>query len=630
MQSLKHLFTTKETRETWAAVEGVSKCFDEVKEEGRDKGPVFHIKHKGQATRILGNDTLRDLEILEPYGNGGSTVIDVFMHPVTKHLAGSRFYIESIVSNPIHDVDVLKRRQDIMMNLATSWKYDDIVTEMIEFETDVRWLFSDNNDLSTLYDIVYVNGWIINKLNKNDLVLTAYNVYRIIGSPLIGILSPLAYIIIPYIVLRMKFQVAIPFKDYVRTLITSFCMMDSLAFISPSVNRLKYLSYGLTLLFYFQGLFNSIEVSRASYKITKLLTERVNGIIGFIRRAHGIVKELWSDEIVKAFCLDDDSDFIGALRDDIPYFTSCEINGDEVFSVFSNFGHQLSIFKFLRKDVYVPLIKRVYLIDGLSKMARAQEICFTEYIKDSKHPILVMKGFTHPCLDPSTVVANDVDLSEYRGIILTGPNAGGKSTSIKAIMIAAILSQTFGICNAKKCSLTPFKYISTQMNVPDVKGAMSLFEAEMYRSKMNFEVIQSLQANEHALIAMDEIFSSTNPIEGIAGAYSVAKHLASSGKVACIISTHYIYLARLTKEGGGHLFQNKKMEVIQDKDGHVLYYPFKLKNGVSRQYIALELLKMNGFDNSVIQDAINIKENLCGKKRIKKDLNDSNTLDKEQ
>jgi len=622
MQSIKRFLINKDTRETLTVVDEAANEFMKIDQSK----PIVPLDVRFNHTGVMGKDVLRDLEAIMPYEEGGDTLIGTFLNNDALPLAGTRAYLEAIISNPIYDVGILAKRQDVIKTIKKKWTHDKILADAREYEQDMKWLFSDGNtDLSSLYDMVYVNGWIINQLNKNDAALTAYNLYRIIGSPLIGILSPIAYIILPYLVLRIKFKIAIPFKTYVRTIITSFFMMDTFVFTSPTLNflnRMKYISYGLTLLFYFQGLFNSVEVSRAAYKITKMLTERVNGIVTFIKSAHTIVSDVWMDYIPTTFDLDNDADLHGILPSNVPYFKDTRFDTRNSFTLLSNFGQQLCVFKSLRKEAYVPLIKRIYVLDALQRVANT-EWCYPEFIKESERPVLILDGFKHPCLDKTTTVPNNIQFDACPGIILTGPNAGGKSTAIKSIIIAAILSQTFGICNAERCKITPFRYISTQINVPDAKGTMSLFEAEMYRSKSNFEMIKTLGKNEYALIAMDEIFSSTNPIEGISGAYSVAKNIMQSGKVACILSTHFVYLSRLAKEGDGKLFTTKKMEVITDEQGHVVKHPFKLKNGVSRQYIALELLKKNGFNDEVIRDALAIKNSLCVKKPTKKHLKDT-------
>jgi len=144
-----------------------------------------------------------------------------------------------------------------------------------------------------------------------------------------------------------------------------------------------------------------------------------------------------------------------------------------------------------------------------------------------------------------------------------------------------------------------------------VKGKRSLFEEEMFRVRSNLAAVRSLSAP--ALVIIDEIFSSTNPVEGIAGAFAVARHLALNRN--CIsVSTHYTYLCRLVRERdaltGARLFRNFQMPVARE-EGKKMAYPYKLVPGVCFQYVAIELLRDGGgFEPALIDDAMRIKDDL--------------------
>ena len=84
--------------------------------------------------------------------------------------------------------------------------------------------------------------------------------------------------------------------------------------------------------------------------------------------------------------------------------------------------------------------------------------------------------------------------------IITGPNAGGKSTFIKSLCLAIIFSQTLTVAPSSKFALTPFSLISTYLNIPDAKGKESLFEAEMRRSLEYINSIRSLSKKKFSLL----------------------------------------------------------------------------------------------------------------------------------
>jgi DNA mismatch repair ATPase MutS len=112
---------------------------------------------------------------------------------------------------------------------------------------------------------------------------------------------------------------------------------------------------------------------------------------------------------------------------------------------------------------------------------------------------------------------------------------------------------------------------------------------------------------KYSLIVMDEIFNSTNPLEAVAGAYAVCKKMASYTNNILIFTTHYNYLTKLAKDKT-YRFANYKMETIVNFDN--IQFTYKLQRGVNKHLLALELLKRNGFDNDVIEEAIAIKNML--------------------
>jgi DNA mismatch repair ATPase MutS len=125
---------------------------------------------------------------------------------------------------------------------------------------------------------------------------------------------------------------------------------------------------------------------------------------------------------------------------------------------------------------------------------------------------------------------------------------------------------------------------------------------------------------------MDEIFSSTNPIEGVAAAYSVAKALARHPQTTVMVSTHFHHLGRLASDPtvGRRGFVNLQMPVRLARTGaagepvaSVITYPYLLRRGVSRQYVAIELLAARGFDQSIVEDALAVKAELVRQERPK-------------
>jgi DNA mismatch repair ATPase MutS len=148
------------------------------------------------------------------------------------------------------------------------------------------------------------------------------------------------------------------------------------------------------------------------------------------------------------------------------------------------------------------------------------------------------------------------------------------------------------------------------LNIPDVKGRESLFEAEMYRAKNHINLVQQLKENEYSFVIMDEIFNSTNYEEGVAGAYIIAKELGKIDNSITMITTHFGYLTKLEKASN---YINYMFSV--DKEDDKIIRTYKINKGISKQYLALDLLQNNGFNTEMIHEAREIFQELVNKNK---------------
>lgn len=192
---------------------------------------------------------------------------------------------------------------------------------------------------------------------------------------------------------------------------------------------------------------------------------------------------------------------------------------------------------------------------------------------------------------------------ERPNCLLTGPNGSGKSTFLKAIMSAVILGQTIGFTPAKECRLTPFRHLSTYLNIPDCQGRESLFQAEMRRCHDHLELLKSLeQSKGFSLNIMDEIFVSTNYMEGLSGAYGVIKSLEGYPHSLNIITTHF---DKLTKcQLPTFCYKYFTIDTQQMENGEMqIKKDYKLRDGINDKHMALHLLKLRGFDAELVKNA---------------------------
>ena len=244
---------------------------------------------------------------------------------------------------------------------------------------------------------------------------------------------------------------------------------------------------------------------------------------------------------------------------------------------------------------------------------------FAEYLgRDKKSkPYLQLDNMWNPFLDAKIAVGNSVKMDAaggLRNIILTGPNAGGKSTFLVGVTTSILLAQTLGIAPAKQLVLTPFDKINTYMNVQDdVAAGKSLFMAEVDRAQKHLKILDSLKPNEFSFTIMDEMFSGTNPREGAAAVYSILEAMADYTNTFNIVATHYPLVMLLEKNAADKGFKNYKVYIKYKKGvDKKIQYTYKVVPGRSNQAIALQILKEQGQFNANLlkraEDIINHPE----------------------
>ena len=115
-------------------------------------------------------------------------------------------------------------------------------------------------------------------------------------------------------------------------------------------------------------------------------------------------------------------------------------------------------------------------------------------------------------------------------IIITGPNASGKTTLLKCCVLNVLFTQQVGKGFYDKAILKPFDYIHCYLNIPDTSSRDSLFQAEARRCKQILNLIEQYPKKRHFCI-FDELYSGTNPYDAIGSAYSYLKYISRNKHV---------------------------------------------------------------------------------------------------
>ncbi len=218
------------------------------------------------------------------------------------------------------------------------------------------------------------------------------------------------------------------------------------------------------------------------------------------------------------------------------------------------------------------------------------EYCVPELLSgNGDDTFLKLEQLYHPLLNEP--VKNDIEVK--KGVLLTGSNASGKSTFLRAVALNAILAQTIHTCMARAYRGGMF-YIYSSMSLQDdlVSGdSYYMVEVKSIRRILK-EVQEAGKDGKQVLCFVDEVLRGTNTVERIAASTQILKALADRNAI-CFAATHDLELTKLL-DG---IYDNYHFEEeIADED---IFFPYRLQKGPAVSRNAIALLKVRSEERRV-------------------------------
>jgi hypothetical protein len=573
------------------------------------KLPIFYNSNKVH----LKKNIISDLELLETVDASNNSIYKYFLN--LNESTNKKIYNNKLSNNLIKqlssyyttDTDFLKENQKLLKTFHNKSQTYENYEKIVEFWDEIK------NDTGFKERYYYIDWTMCEFLNKSQYFLQFMSIYNM-ASPVISLFVPIIILIIPFFIIKLK-GLELTMQEYMEILhvVISNHSIGKLftQFNSVTFQEKIYLivSAGFYLFSIYQNMLICLRFHQNMKKIHEYFAEfktYLNHTIDSMNNYHDFSKE-FKTHIEFNTNLLKNMDNLKDLKEKLDKISDLKYN----LSKISELGHILKTFYEIYED---PVYNSSFMyslgfngyidcIIGLQENIKERKINYTEFIENSrkkeKHENNknVFKNNYYACLKDVKHVKNTVKLK--KNMIISGPNASGKTTVIKSVLINIILSQQFGCGFYEKAILKPYDHIHCYLNIPDTSGRDSLFQAEARRCKEIIDVIDDNSKDTH-FCAFDELYSGTNPDEASISAIAFMQYIIKNKNVNTILTTHFMKVCK--KLNKNKLIENYYMDTI--KKDNKLQYLYELRRGISSIKGGINILCEMNYPSEIIERTI--------------------------
>jgi DNA mismatch repair ATPase MutS len=461
-------------------------------------------------------------------------------------------------------------------------------------------------------------------LNQSPEFLQFMSIYNL-SSPIISFLVPIIILILPFFVIKMmKVGAEITFDMYVEVLKTiSANHAIGRLFVDFSKVKMEEKMYILvSAFFYLFSIYQNVLTCFRFYNNMTKIHQHLNDIKQYLEHTETNIENFLSySTSFKTYALFNDT-----LREKLLLLKQFKerLNTISPFRVSirktMEFGHILKCFYDIYQDelcedmLLYSFGFNGYLdtLEGFQENMREKHVHLAKLkrtkpnskIKNTnkKSNSNVFYGSTYPVLvSQKTSVKNTIRLD--KNIIITGPNASGKTTILKSSLINVILTQQMGAGFYESATFTPYHHIHCYLNIPDTSGRDSLFQSEARRCKDILDVVYENKDERHFCV-FDELYSGTNPDEAIRSGTAFLNYLVKYSNVNCILTTHFTQMCKDLETNerieNCHMLTQLKTDAGLEDDFN---YTYKLEKGISTICGGIKVLRDLNYPIEILKNA---------------------------
>lgn len=258
-------------------------------------------------------------------------------------------------------------------------------------------------------------------------------------------------------------------------------------------------------------------------------------------------------------------------------------------------------------QVFRDAIQSLAILDcicSLAEVAKQPGYSKPEFVDDAEETCLNLSQARHPMVEQlllDTYVPNDIDLSSSRtrGLLITGPNMGGKSSYVRSVALISIMAQIGSYVPADSARLSLVDAIFTRMGAFDnmVKGE-STFMVELSETA---DILK--QATRRSLVILDELGRGTSTHDGVAIAQAVLDYMMRDVQAMTLFITHYQSLSRMAQDWPQDELMNIHMQFTENKaaDGETrITFLYRAAKGTAHRSYGLNVAHLAGLPKQAI------------------------------
>lgn len=549
--------------------------------------PIYYSTNKSK----LSDNIVADLELVNTVDLSLSSMYSIVLQPSTSF---GKDILPKFAEHYTTDIAFLKDTQTFLTNYRSLTNNTETHQLMHNAWANLK------KETGFCEKYLYID-WEMGKfLNTHSSFLQVMSIYNI-TSPIISFCLPLIILIVPLFVINAK-GLSISTSEYIVILkqIMEHHAIGKL-FVGFEETTLSQKAYILcsTALYVF-SIYQNVLICLRFYKNIIQINDTLKQFKAYISNSI----ETFESYLSQTNELTSYSEFNDKVRHNcdhlINYKTQLEHIGSLEFSwknIF-NIGDRMKFFYHLYDSKDCNQVMQFSFgmhgyLDNMNGLMNRLNNDHLHMATISPKEKTVFKEAYYPTLMNEGHVKNTCDFS--KSIVLSGPNASGKTTILKTSILNVIFTQQFGCGCYQEATLVPFKYIHCYLNIPDTSGRDSLFQAEARRCKNIIDVIDSNPDATH-FCAFDELYSGTNPEDATSSSLAFMNYISANKNVSSILTTHYNKVCR--KLAKNKRIKNYKMKTVKEEN-NTFSYTYQLVKGISDIKGGIKVLKELNYPVSI-------------------------------